>query len=150
MATKSDSKKQLEANQDQKTGDVAVGFFPSFGMVAVSTITRGVTTMVSTPIALPNRCFRNQVLDVSGFATTADNGQSLIRLTKFICPKGEVFHLPINVVATPDHPKPCFLTISQSLLNNGADVEIRVFAWDTKGAAAQGVRFNWRCRVELN
>jgi len=86
---------------------------------------------------------------VSGFATTASSGQSVFRLSDFICPGGEVYNYPINVIATPFSSKPFFLTVMHSLVNNGSDVEIKVFAWDANGAAAPNVSFNWRCRVEL-
>lgn len=149
MTTKSETKKQLEAILGHKLGDDAVQFIQLIHSVALSTNTPGQTTQRHLLIARPNSCYQNQVLDVSGFATTASNGQSLFRLTDFLCP-GEIrFLQPINVVATPFSSTPCFLTVVHSLLNNGADVEIKVFAWDANGAAAPNVSFNWRCRVEL-
>jgi hypothetical protein len=81
--------------------------------------------------------------------TTGSNGKTTFKLTNFICTQRELFNNPINVVATPLSSKPFFLTVKQALLNNGANVEITVFAWDANGVPAPGVTFNWRCRVEL-
>jgi hypothetical protein len=53
------------------------------------------------------------------------------------------------VLATPFSTKPVFVTVIHSLINNGTDVEIRVFSWDANGNAAPNISFNWRCRLEL-
>jgi hypothetical protein len=42
-----------------------------------------------------------------------------------------------------------FLTLVHSLVDNGADVEIKVSTWDANGVAAPNVSFDWRCRVPL-
>jgi len=149
MTTKSDNKKQVEAILGEKLGDDAIQLIQFIQPVALSTKTTSITTHQHRLVARPNICYQNNALDVSGFATTGSNGQSLFRLTHFICSKGELFNHPINVVATPFSSKPFFLTVKHSLVNNGLDVEIKVFAWDTNGAAAPNVSFNWRCRVEL-
>ena len=149
MDTKSDSKKQVEAILGEKLGDDAVQLIQFIQPVALSTRSSSITTYKHSLIARPAVCYQNNALDVSGFLTTASNGQSVFRLSNFICPSGEVYNNPINVVATPFSSKPSFLTVMHSLVNNGLDVEIKVFAWDANGAAAPSVSFNWRCRVEL-
>ena len=149
MATTSDSKKQVEAILGEKLGDDAVQLIQFIQPVALSTRSSSITTYKHSLIARPAVCYQNNALDVSGFATTASNGQSVFRLSNFICPSGEVYNNPINVVATPFSSKPFFLTVMHSLVNNGLDVEIKVCAWDANGAAAPNVSFNWRCRVEL-
>ena len=147
MATKSETRKRLEATPGQKPGDAAVQLFPAVLPVATYTKTRGSTTHQHQGTSFPNICYENDLLDVSSLSTTASNGQSVLRLTRFICPTGDVFFPPVNIVATPFSSKPCFLTITHAFLNNGADVEIRVFAWDANGAAAPNISFYWRCRV---
>jgi len=149
MTTKSETKKQIEAILGEKLDDDAIQSIQLVQSVALSTNTEGRTTQRHLLIARPNTCFGNHVLDVSGLATTGSNGQSVFRLTSFLCPAGEVFRQPINVIATPFSSKPFFLTMTHSLVGNGTDVEIKVFAWDANGAAAPNVSFNWRCRVEL-
>ncbi len=149
MATKSNSKKQVEAILGKTVRDDAVQLIQLIQPVALSTKSPSFTTHKHILIPRPNVCYQNNALDVSGFATTANNGQSVFRLSDFICPSGEVYNHPINVVATPFASKPFFLTVMHSLVNNGEDVEIQVFAWDANGAAASEVSFNWRCRVEL-
>jgi hypothetical protein len=149
MATKSESKKQIEAILGEKIDDDAVQLIQFFQSVALTTKQPGSTTQRHQIANLPNRCYDNHVLDVSGIATTAANGQSVFRLTNFMCPAGEVFRVPVNVVATPFSSKPFFLTVMHTVINNGADVEIRVFAWKPNGTPAPTVTFNWRCRVEL-
>jgi hypothetical protein len=149
MTTKSDNKKQVEAILDQKLGEDAIQLIQFIQPVALSTRMSSITTHKHLLIARPNICYQNNVMDVSGFATTGSNGQSIFRLTHFICSNGEIFNHPINVIATPFSSKPFFLTVTHTLVNNGLDVEIKVFAWDANGAAASDVPFNWRCRVEL-
>jgi hypothetical protein len=149
MATKSDTKKHLEEILGEKLGDEAVQLIQLVQSVALSTNTPGSTTQRHLLIARPNTCYDNHVLDVSGFATTASNGQSVFRLSSFLCTPNLLYRQPVNVVATPFSDKPFFLTLTQSLVNNGTDIEIKVFAWDANGAAAPNVTFNWRCRAEL-
>lgn len=148
MNTKSDSKKTFEAILDGKLGDNALQIMQL--PVALSTKTESVTTYKHPFVGVtPNVCSQNNSLDVSGFAITGSNGQSEFRLSNFICPLGEVYEFPINVIATPLSSKPSFLTVTHTLVNNKADVRITVFAWDASGAAAANVHFNWRCRVQL-
>ena len=149
MPAKSDIKKQLEAVFGHPISEDAVQFIGLFHSVASYTFSDGFTTQQSFIVPLPNRCYQTRFLDVSGFATTGIDGKSLFRLTSFLCPAGERFLHPINVVATPFSSTPCFLTVVHSLLNNGDDVEIKVSTWDANGAPAPNVSFNWRCRVEL-
>lgn len=149
MTTKSDTKKQVKEISDEKIGNDAIELVHSRLAVAISTRTSSITTHRHQLIARPNVCYQNNALDVSGWATTGSNGQSTFRLTDFICSNGELFNTPINVIATPFSSKPFFLTVEHSLVNNGLDVKITVFAWDANGVAAPKVNFNWRCRVEL-
>jgi hypothetical protein len=149
MATKSDAKKQLEAVLGYKLDEAAFQSIRFTQSVASSTISDGSTTQKSLLVPRPNFCYRTRLLDVSGFWLTGADGKTVFRLTDFICHTGERFGQPINVLATPFSTTPCFLTVIHSLVNNGADVEIRVFTWDADGAAAPNVSFNWRCRVEL-
>jgi hypothetical protein len=149
MAPKSDMKNQLEAILGYKVGDDTMQFIKLVQSVASSTVSDGSTTQKSLLIARPNSCYRTRLLDVSGFWITGPNGKSVFRLTDFICHTGEVFSQPINVVATPLGSTPFFLTVIHALVNNGADVEITVSAWDAGGAAAPNVWFDWRCRVEM-
>ena len=149
MTTKSENKKEVEAILGEKIGDDAMQLIKFVLPVALSTRTSSITTHKHLLIQRPNVCYQNNALDVNGWATTASNGQSVFRLTQFICSQGELFNYPINVIATPFSSKPFFLTVTHSLINNGADVEIKVYAWDANGVAASGVTFNWRCRVEL-
>ena len=150
MTAKSISKKQVEAILGEKLGDDAVQLMQFVQPVALSTTTSSITTHKHLLIARPNVCYPNNALDVSGFATTGSNGQSVFRLSNFICLNGgERYNNPINVIATPFSSKPFFLTVTHSLLNDRTDVEIKVFAWDANGTAASSVYFNWRCRVEL-
>ena len=149
MATKSEGKKQqIEGILGEKIGEEALASIQLFQDVAISTDTPGRITQRHLLINRPNRCFESGVTDVSGFAQTRDNGQFVFRLSSFLCPAGEIYSLPINVLATPISAKPFFLTVMHTLVNNGTDVEITVFSWDANGAAAPGVAFNWRCRVE--
>lgn len=149
MIKNSDNKKEIEAILGEKIGDDAMELIKFVLPVALSTRSTSITTHKSQSVPRPNVCYQNNALDVSGWATTGSNGQSVFRLTQFICSQGELFNSPINVIATPFSSKPFFLTVTHSLTNNRADVEIKVFAWNANGAAAPSVTFNWRCRVEL-
>ena len=127
MATDIKSKKQhIEGILGEKIADEALALIQWWEDVAISTATPSRTTQRHTLIPRPNRCFESRVVDVSGFATTGNNGQSVLQLSQFLCPADERFDLPINVVATPISAKPFFVTVTHKLLNNGADVEITV------------------------
>jgi hypothetical protein len=149
MATTSEIKEHVEAILGHKLEDEAVQLIQLLQPVALSTTESGRLTRRHLIIAAPNICGDSDMLDVSGLATTANNGQSVFRLTDFLCPSEISFSQPVNVVATPFSSTPCFLTVVHSILNNGADVEIKIFAWDANGAAAPNVSLNWRCRVQL-
>ena|SRR5215213_2749478 len=150
MATKSESKKQqIEGILGEKIGDEALQLIQLVQEVAISTNTPSRTTQRNLLISRPNKCVDSRVLDVSGFAQTLDNGQNVLLLSSFLCPAGEVFSFPINVVATPFSAKPFFMTVTHTLINNGADVEMKFFSWGANGAPAPNITFNWRCRVEL-
>jgi hypothetical protein len=147
--TKPDIKKQLEAVLGHELSADAVERISLFQLVASSTFSDGFTTLRSLVVARPNQCFSDKLLDVSGVANTGSDGKSRFRLTNFICPAGEKFELPINVVATPLSSTPCFLTVNRFLVDNGADVEIQISTWNADGTAAPTVSFDWRCRVGL-
>jgi len=149
MSSKTEIKKEhVEGILGEQIGAEAFPLIQLFQDVAISTETPSRTTQQSLIIFRPNRCIDSRVIDVSGFAQTQANGQRVFRLSSFLCPAGEIFSFPINVLATPISQKPFFLTVMQSLVNNGTDVEITVFSWDANGAAAPNITFNWRCRVE--
>lgn len=165
MAKNPDIKKSLEAILGYELTEDAVQRIQLIQAVASYDFSdrpgEGFTTRRHLIIALPNRCDPARLLDISGTATAGSDGTIALRLTDFLCPpfgsgKVESFVRPINVVATPLSSTPCFLTVLHTLVNGGAngeikgvDVEIKVFAWDADGAAAPNVPFNWRCRVEL-
>jgi len=149
MANKPEVKREhIEGILGEKVGDEALALIQLFQDVAISTETPSRTTQRSLIVARPNRCTDSRVFDVSGFAQTQANGQFVFKLTSFLCPAGEIFDFPINVLATPISQKPFFLTVMHKLVNNNTDLEITVFAWDANGAPAPNVAFNWRCRVE--
>ena len=151
MATKSEIKKQqIEAILGEKLSDEALGLIFLVQNIAISTNDPSRTTQKSVLVNSPNnRCVDSRTLDVSGFAQTLGNGQNVLRLSNFLCPAGERFSFPINIVATPISSKPFFMTVIGTLINNGEDVEMKFFSWDANGAAAPSISFNWRCRVEL-
>jgi hypothetical protein len=149
MATKPEIRKHLEAILGYKLPAGAAERIDFVQAVASSTVSDGFTTLRNLIVPRPNRCYQARLLDVSGIATTGNDGKSRFRLTDFLCHTGETFGEPINVVATPLSSTPCFLTVIHSLVNDGADVEIQVSTWDASGTAAPTVSFDWRCRVEL-
>jgi hypothetical protein len=91
------------------------------------------------------------LLDVSGTSFTEADGTRVFLLSDFVCfPQVRSLAEPINVVATARSTTPFFVTTTHALVNNGTDVQITIFAWDAKGAAAPDVTFDWRCRVVSN
>jgi len=151
MATKADTKKHLEAILGEKLGEDAIQLIQFTQSVAATTDSPGMSAERHILIERKT-CRFSRLLDVSGFAQTLSNGQNVLRLTRFIClpvPETLTFVHPITVIATPLSSKPCFLTINRSLVNNGADVEIKVFSWNANGTVAANISFDWRCRVEL-
>ena len=165
MSTKPDKKKQLEAIVGHNLSSEALQFIDLIESVATSDITLdGSITQISLLILTPNVCMPSRLLDVSGFATSGSDGKAVFWLNAFLCPFGRHFPpvsepplalstakylQPINVVATPLSTTPCFLTLVHTLVDNGADVEIKVSTWDANGVAAPDVSFDWRCRVPL-
>ena len=149
MATKTESRKEhIEALLGETVSEEALAAIQFWFDTAIVTNTESRTVQKNTTVNLPNRCSANRVVDVSGFATTGANGQSTFNLTSFLCPAHEIYSEPVNVIATPKSAKPFFLTVMHDVVNSGADVKITVFAWKPNGSPAQGVTFNWRCRVE--
>lgn len=149
MATKTTNKKaHIEGLLGEKLTDEALAAIQVWVDTSIVTNTESRTVQKNTTASLPNRCSANRVIDVSGFATTGQNGQFTFMLTNFLCPAREIYSYPISVIATPKSPKPFFLTVQHDIVNNGADVTITVFAWKPNGTPAPDVTFNWRCRVE--
>ena len=148
MATKP-KKKDLEAIAGHElSAEVAARI--RFTYAVASKVSEDCTTTLrDLVVPRPNQCYDARLLDVGGYATTGDDGRTQFRLTEFICHTGERFGQPINVVATPLSSEPCLLTLRHTLVNNGEDVEIQVWSWDTGGKPAPTVSFDWRCRVEL-
>jgi hypothetical protein len=97
-------------------------------------------------------CSDATLLDASGVSFTGADGTSVFLLSDFVCfsQYGRSLAEPINVVATAQSTGPFFVTATHALINNGTDVQITVFAWDAKGAAAPSVTVDWRCRVVSN
>lgn len=161
MATKPDTKKHLEAILGHKLSEDAVQLIQFVQRVASHTLTfdeNSFSTLKHLLIAR-KECRPARLMDISGFAITGSNGQSVFRLSDFICfsspppPGADLYQQPINVVATPRSSKPCFLTLIHSLVNgaslNAVDVEVKVFTWNANGAPAPNVAFDWRCRVDI-
>ncbi len=101
-------------------------------------------------ISLPFKSCRDDLtlLDASGVSSTQANGTRVFLLSDFVCfPPYHFIFEPINVLATARSTAPFFLTTTHALINNGTDLQITVFAWDARGAAAPNVTFDWRCRA---
>jgi|SRR5262245_7330717 len=94
-------------------------------------------------------CSDATLLDASGVSFTGADGKRVFLLSDYVCFSqfGRSLAEPINVVATAQSTGPFFVTATHALINNGTDVQITVFAWDAKGAAAPNVTVDWRCRV---
>jgi hypothetical protein len=93
-------------------------------------------------------CTDCTLLDVSGVSSTEADGTRVFLLSDFVCfPEYHSLSEPTNVLATARSTTPFFVTTTHELVNNGTDLQITVFAWDPKGAAAPNVTFDWRCRV---
>ena len=148
MATTSENEKQIETIQNQ---GIETGFqVHLFSDIAISTHTSCSITQKNQVLNLPNRCFRGRTLDVSGFAKTLADGQNSFRLTEFLCPVSGTFGSPINILVTPSSAKPCYVTVMHEFINNGEDVKITFFSWDSQGGPFPDVFFHWRCRVEFS
>ena len=93
-------------------------------------------------------CAQGQGLDIGGKAVTGSDGKLRWKLTNFIC---EDIHLgveePAAFVATPRSTVPVLMTTNT--VSTGPDLEIDVFSWTLSGDPAPGVRFSWRCWVNL-
>jgi hypothetical protein len=105
-------------------------------------------------IFVPRSCVQSELLDVSGIATTGSTGSVTFLLNDFICPNdvGRIYSEPVNIVATPASTTPFYVTATHSLVTTPPstfvqNVQINIFAWDSKGAPAPNVVVNWRCRV---
>ena len=99
-------------------------------------------------------CNDANLLDASGLATTAANGQATFLLSDYVClPLVRAFAAPINVVATARSSSPFFVTATLTLVKDpknasfNNDVQITLYAWDAAGKPAPSVSVDWRCRV---
>jgi hypothetical protein len=149
MARRPEHKKQLEAILGERLSEEALQRISLTQLVAATTSSDGSTTLRHLLLPRPNQCFTDRFLDVTGVSSTGADGKARLRLTHFLCPPFPIFGFPLNVVATPLSNNPRFLTLSRTIVDNGADVEIEVSTWDADGAPAASVAFDWRCRVEL-
>ncbi len=100
------------------------------------------------------RCNDANLLDASGLATTAANGQATFLLSSFVClPLVRAFAAPISLLATARSESPFFVTTTCTLVpdpNNAAsvnDLQITLYAWDATGKPAPSVSIDWRCRL---
>ena len=107
----------------------------------------------------PDYCGLRRLLDLAGYGTTQANGRVELSLNAFHCldrpPAAGTNTLgydhPVHVVATPRGDNPAILTVAARIDATTApqDVKITVASWDTNGAAAGGIPFNWRCLVPI-
>lgn len=167
VTTPRERKDKLEAALGEEIVVEAVRFDHWSQVIASYDLDAGTTTSQSVFILKPNVCSATNLLDVSGWGSSGDDGQRTFRLIPFTClgpmvwpplietpdaiptPPEYTLQLPINFVATPNSPTPCFLTSQHSFIENNTDVEITVFAWDANGAATPNISFDWRCRVGI-
>ena len=104
-------------------------------------------TLRSSIVWRPKQCNPINLLDVSGWWVTGNDGQVKLHLSDFIC-LSENLVGPATVIATPTSAdRPSFLTVQHSLVNNGTDVEMTFWTWNPDGSAAPETPFDWRCRV---
>jgi hypothetical protein len=97
------------------------------------------------------RCRSSFILDVRGSSITGNNGTVEFPLSDFVClGEGLTFKHPINFVATPRSRSPIYLTCRHRIAEDEFDVSIQVFAWNSSGAPASGVPFDWRCSLPYN
>jgi hypothetical protein len=113
-------------------------------------------TMLVRRIVFPftKTCFGGiQLLDVAGVGATGDSGSETFLVSGFLCsPQQLPFLEPINILATARSASPVFLTTTHTVIRTGPsapDLQITVFAWDSKGQPAAGVDFDWRCRAAV-
>jgi hypothetical protein len=150
MTSEPDIREHLEAVVGYELSPEAAERLLLVQAVASATVDDNATTTLRNLIFVqPNRCYLTRVLDIGGVAMTRDDGTTQFRLTQFMCADRRRFGPPINVVATPLSPTPCYLTVLHRLLDDGADVEVQAWSWDAAGNPAPSVSFDWRCRVEL-
>jgi hypothetical protein len=93
-------------------------------------------------------CIQATLLEACGASATGADGKRVFLLSDVVC-FAQVNQLsdPVNVVVTPRSDTPFYTTVTYSFVNTNSDLQITVFAWDTAGAPAANVGFDWRCRV---
>jgi hypothetical protein len=100
-------------------------------------------------------CADSELLDTSALSETGTDGKLVFRLRTYLCDRLSLnsFEEPVNLVATPQGPKPHYVTLLHHLIKDNpassqfTDVEITAFTWNPDGSAAPNVWFFWRCRV---
>jgi len=98
-------------------------------------------------------CTDSNLLDASGVATTATNGQATFLLSQYVCLGVRAFTAPISIVATARSTSPFFVTTQVALVpdptipTSDNDLQITLFAWDANGAPAPSVSIDWRARL---
>jgi hypothetical protein len=99
-------------------------------------------------------CTDSRLLDSSGLSATGTDGKLAFRLRSFLCGRDGIaqFSEPVNIVATPQGPKPHFVTIAHQLIKDPilsafTDLEITASTWSPNGTPAPNIWFYWRCRV---
>jgi hypothetical protein len=92
-------------------------------------------------------CVQSNLVDASGSVTTGAAGSVTFLLSNVIClpPVGSRME-PVNIVATAHAATPSYVTATHTLVGGGTDLEITIFAWDTKGNPAANVTVHWRSR----
>lgn len=105
----------------------------------------------------PLICSSGELLDVSSFVVIGDSGSTTLRITDFLCPADldlRLYSAPINVIATAESQTPAYFThviqgIPSPLQPYLENVEVTIFAWDSKGApASNNPTVHWRCRLQ--
>src|SRR5215471_3800806 len=134
-----EAKKQSEIIADQEieiTPDLLnLASFPT------GTHVLGDGVVAARTIALGSKiCSQHRLLDASGASRTSTTGNVTFHLAQILCigqlhpPLVE----PINLSATAESSTACYATVTYTLINQGADVQITLFAWDSTGRPASG------------
>jgi len=153
--TPTEAKQQLEAIAGEPIDAEQLRFFRwpvgAFDYTAGSSAWRNIIIFPPQPSL---GCVDANLLDASGLSTTGANGQVTFLLSNFVClDLVRAFAAPISIVATARSASPFFVTTTCTLVpdpNNPAfmnDLQITLYAWDAKGAAASQVSIDWRCRL---
>jgi hypothetical protein len=143
---------QIDATQEQIEERIKNLTFP-YSTYAFTPSSSGEVVSKNILVFRPRTCAQSELLDVSSASTTGSTGNVTLLINDFLCPSdvGRGYGEPVNIVATPASTSPFYVTVTHSLIAaappNPQNVQINIFAWDTKGAPAPNVVVNWRCRV---